>query len=205
MTFRRLFLVLALAAFAATPALAADTLVVDPNHSRAGFQIRHLLSTVHGRFGVFEGVIAMDRRQPAASSVTFTIDAASIDTDVADRDRHLRSPDFFDVEKYPTITFTSSAVRPTGKDRYDVTGTLTMRGVAKTITLPVTYLGEAKDPWGGTRAGFTTAVTLDRKDFGIVWNKALDAGGVLLGDEVKVVVDLQAVLKAPQPAARPAS
>jgi len=193
-------LVPAMLALAAAPALAADTLVVDRSHSQAGFQIRHLFSTVRGRFTTFEGTIAMDAAKPEASSVTFTIDAASIDTDNADRDKHLRSGDFFDVEKHPAITFTSDKVKATGKDLYTVTGTLTMRGVAKTITLPVTYLGAGKDPWGNSRAGFSTTVTLNRKDYGINWNKALDTGGVLLGDDVAVTIELEAVRQAPKSA-----
>src|SRR5262245_54843008 len=151
------------AAATASPALAADTLVVDRAHSEASFRIRHLFSSVRGRFTAFEGTIWMDAARPEASAVTFTIDASSIDPDNADRDRHLRSGDFFDVENHPAITFKSDQVKATGKDTYDVTGTLTMRGVAKTITLPVKYLGAGKDPWGNQRAGFSTAITLQRK------------------------------------------
>ena len=197
MLIRRL-IVTAMLALAAGPALAADTLVIDRSHSEAGFQVRHLFSQVRGRFGVFEGTIAMDAAKPEASSVVFKIDASSIDTDNTDRDKHLRSPDFFGVASHPTITFKSEKIRATGKDRYAVTGTLTMRGVAKTITLPVSFLGAGKDPWGNERAGFTTSVTLNRKDFGINWNKALDNGGVLLGDDVAVTVDLEAVKQSPK-------
>jgi len=199
MSIHRLF-VLAMLTLAAVPALAADTLVIDRSHSEAGFQVRHLFTNVRGRFGAFEGTIAMDPAKPEASSVRFTIDASSIDTDNTDRDKHLRSPDFFDVANHPSITFTSEKIRATGKDRYAVTGTLTMRGVSKTLTLPVSFLGIGKDPWGNERAGFSTSVTLNRKDFGIHWNKALDNGGVLLGDEVAVTVDLEAVKQAPKPA-----
>ncbi len=199
MSIRRL-LPLAILTLAAGPALAADTLVIDRSHSEAGFQVRHLFSNVSGRFGAFEGTIAMDAAKPEASSVTFRIDASSIDTDNADRDKHLRSADFFDVVTHPMITFTSQKVRATGKDRYAVTGTLTMHGVAKTITLPVSFLGAGKDPWGNERSGFSTSVTLNRKDFGINWNKALDNGGLLLGEDVAVTVDIEAVKQAPQPA-----
>ena len=199
MSIHRLF-VLAMLALAAAPALAADTLVIDRSHSEAGFQVRHLFTNVRGRFGTFEGTIAMDPAKPEASSVRFTIDASTIDTDNADRDKHLRSPDFFDVASHPAITFTSEKIRSTGKDRYAVTGTLTMRGVAKTITLPVSFLGIGKDPWGNERAGFTTSVTLNRKDYGINWNKALDNGGLLLGEDVAVSIDLEAVKQAPRQA-----
>jgi polyisoprenoid-binding protein YceI len=187
------WIVPAMLTLAAAPALAADSLVIDRSHSEAGFQVRHLFTNVRGRFGAFEGTIAMDPAKPEASSVRFTIDASSIDTDNADRDKHLRSPDFFDVANHPSITFTSEKIRATGKDRYAVTGMLTMRGVSKTMTLPVSFLGTGKDPWGNERAGFSTSVTLNRKDFGINWNKALDNGGVLLGDEVAVTVDIEAV------------
>jgi polyisoprenoid-binding protein YceI len=190
----------ALLAVATSPALAADTFVVDRSHSQASFQVRHLFSTVRGRFTTFEGVIAMDAAKPEASSVMFTIDAASIDTDNSDRDKHLRSGDFFDVESHPAITFKSEKVKATGKDSYAVTGTLTMRGVARTITLPVSYLGAGTDPWGNSRAGFSTAITLNRKDYGINWNKALDNGGLLLGDDVAVTVELEAVKQAPKSA-----
>jgi polyisoprenoid-binding protein YceI len=203
MSIHRLF-VLAMVALAAGPAMAADTLVIDRGHSEAGFQVRHLFTNVRGRFGTFEGTIVMDPAKPEASSVAFTIDASSIDTDNTDRDKHLRSPDFFDVANHPSITFTSQSIRSTGKDRYAVTGTLTMRGVAKTITLPVSYLGAGKDPWGNERAGFSTAITLNRKDYGINWNKSLDNGGLLLGDDVAVTIDLEAVKQAPKQVAKQA-
>ena len=199
MLIRRLF-VAAMLALAAGPAHAADTFVIDRSHSEAGFQVRHLFSNVRGRFGAFEGTIAVDAEKPEASSVVFKIDASSIDTDNADRDKHLRSPDFFDIANHPAITFASAKVRATGKDRYAVTGTLTMRGVAKTITLPVSFLGAGRDPWGNERAGFSTSVTLNQKDFGILWNKSLDNGGLLLGDDVAVTIDLEAVKQAPKPA-----
>jgi polyisoprenoid-binding protein YceI len=127
--------------------------------------------------------------------VEFTLKAASIDTSNENRDKDLRGANFFDVEKFPEITFKSTSVKAAGKDRYDVTGTLTMRGVAREVTLPVSFLGFGKDPWGNEKAGFSTDVTLNRKDFGIVWNKALDSGGVLLGDEVWVSINLETAKK----------
>ena len=199
MSYRPLF-VLAMTGLATAPALAADTLIIDKSHSQAAFSVRHLFTQVRGRFGTFEGIIQMDPARPESSAVAFTIDASSIDTDNTDRDNHLRSPDFFDVTNHPAITFTSQSIRATGKDRYAVTGTLSMRGVTKQVTLPVSYLGGGKDPWGNERAGFSTSVTLNRKEFGIVWNKALDTGGYLLGDEVAVTVDLEAVKQAPKTA-----
>ena len=185
------------AVLAASPALGAETFVVDPGHSEVGFQIRHMMSKVRGRFNEYEGRIQVDRAKPEASSAELTIQAASIDTGNANRDKDLRSANFFDVEKYPQITFKSARVAPKGKDTYDVTGTLTMHGVSKEITLPVTFLGFMKNQRGVDTAGFETAVTLNRKDFGITWNRALDTGGVLLGDEVYVSINLEARKEAP--------
>ena len=168
---------------------------VDKVHSEAAFQVRHLITKVRGRFTDFDGTIQFDEAQPDKSSVTFTVAAASIDTDNTDRDAHLRSEDFFFVEKYPSITFVSSAIVSKGGDEYAVTGDLTIRGVAKTITLPVSFLGKAKDPWGNEKLGFETAIAINRKDFGLVWNAALETGGFLVGDEVKISVSLQASAK----------
>lgn len=187
--------VLVLAFAALSPAYAADTYVVDRSHSEATFQIRHLVSKVSGRFTDFSGTIVGDPAKPESASVEFTIKAASINTDNADRDSHLRTADFFDVEKNPEITFKSSAIKKTGEGRYAVTGKFTMRGVTKTIVVPVEYLGVVRDPWGNEKAGFTAKLTLNRKDYGINWNKALDNGGVLLSDEVDVVVNLEAAKK----------
>ena len=182
---------LALTASAATAA--PQTFVVDKAHSEAGFKVRHLLSKTPGRFTDFEGRIQLDPAKPESSSVEFRIRAASVDTDVEDRDKHLRSADFFDVANHPEIVFESESIRRAGKDRYDVTGTLNIRGIEKRITLLVTYYGQTRDPWGNERAGFSTAVTLNRKDFGMVWNKALDQGGFLLGDEVGVTLEIEAI------------
>ncbi|HSL16698.1 MAG TPA: YceI family protein [Methylomirabilota bacterium] len=185
-----------LAAFVAVAGAAgAAEYAIDKAHSEVTFEIRHLMSEVSGQFGEFDGAIVADFDNLDASKVAFTIQAASIDTRNADRDKHLRSADFFDVENHPLITFTGSKITKTGDNEFAVTGTLTMHGVSKTVTLPVTFLGEAKDPWGNTKAGFEIETTLDRKDYGIVWNKALDAGGLLLGDEVEVEISLQTTKK----------
>ena len=189
---KRLF-ILTLAVLISAAAFAADSFVIDKNHSEAIFQVRHMVSRVSGRFDDFAGTITVDRANPSVSSVEFTIKAPSIDTGVADRDKHLRSADFFDAEKYPEITFKSTAIKPSGrKDVYDVTGTFTMRGVTKTLTLPVEFLGFIKDPRGNERAGFSTHTTLNRKDYGINWNRALDNGGALLSDDVDVTVNIEA-------------
>jgi polyisoprenoid-binding protein YceI len=201
---RKLFSVAAAAALATLAALPlrAETFAVDPAHSEVSFQIRHMVSQVRGRFNDFSGTVQLDPKNLPASSVDFHIKATSIDTNVADRDKHLRSADFFDVEKYPEITFKSESIKPAGKDKYDVTGTLTLHGVSKKVTIPVTLGGQVKDPWGNTRAGFEIETTLDRKDYGIVWNKALDSGGVMLGDDVKVAINLETVKKSDKAAAK---
>jgi polyisoprenoid-binding protein YceI len=166
---------------------------IDKTHSEAAFQVRHLVTKVRGRFKDFEGMIRIDREHPEGSTVEFSIDAASVDTDVADRDTHLKSPDFFDIARHPRITFVSSRIEPRGGDRYDVTGTLTLRGVAREVTLPVTFLGAARDPWGNERTGFELETKLDRKEYGMVFNAALDNGGLLLGDEVRITINIQAI------------
>src|SRR5213592_3131504 len=181
------------AVLVAASAFAADSFVVDKNHSEATFQVRHLVSRVSGKFDDFTGSISVDQANPAASSVEFTIKTPSIDTGVADRDKHLRSADFFDAEKYPEISFKSTSIKPGArKDLYDVTGTFTMHGVTKTITLPVEFLGFIKDPRGNQRAGFSAHIILNRKDYGILWNRALDNGGTLLSDDVDVTVNIEA-------------
>lgn len=183
----RFFLLLSLA----TLPLAADTYKVDRTHSDIAFEVRHLVSKVPGEFEDFDGTFELDTKTPAKSSVVFTIKAASIDTNLPDRDKHLRSEEFFHVEKYPTIDFRSTAIRAKGKNSYDVTGLLTLHGVSRRVTIPVSFLGFAKDPWGNEKAGFEAEFTVNRKDYGISWNKALDAGGALLGDDVKVRLNLQ--------------
>ena len=178
----------------ASPAF-ADTWTIDKNHSEAGFQIRHLMSRVRGHFNDFAGTVVADAARPEAATVEFTIKTASIDTGNEGRDKDLRSANFFEVEKYPEITFKSTRVKSTGKDKYDVTGTLSMHGVSKEVTLPVVFLGFGKDPQGNERAGFSTDLALNRKDYGITWNTALDNGGALLGDDVVVSINLESVKK----------
>ncbi|HUR81385.1 MAG TPA: YceI family protein [Thermoanaerobaculia bacterium] len=179
---------------AAAPAV-RENWVVDKPHSNVEFRIRHLMSNVTGRFKDFNLAATLDRADPARSSVEFNIQAASIDTGEPPRDEHLRSPDFFEAAKYPTISFKSSVVTPKGPTQFDVTGDLTMHGVTKRVTLPIEFNGFGKDARGAERAGFAVTATLDRKDYGITWNRVLDEGGVLLGDEVKVTIDLELVRK----------
>jgi polyisoprenoid-binding protein YceI len=184
-------LVLALAA----PAL-ADTYSVDKAHSEAAFQVRHILTKVRGTFRDFSGTINFDKARPENSTVEFRIKAASIDTGNQKRDDHLRSPDFFDVATHPEIVFKSTKVVSKGNNTFDVTGDFTMHGVTKSIVLPVAFLGEQK--FGkGVKAGFETAVTLNRKDYGLNWNRALESGGVLVGEEVEIAINIEADLQQP--------
>jgi polyisoprenoid-binding protein YceI len=188
--FRKTLLAAALIATSAV-AVRADVYMIDKGHSEVSFQVRHLVTQVRGGFNDYEGTINLDPANLEKSSVDFRIKAASIDTNLPDRDKHLKSEDFFYTEKYPDITFKSKSIKKTGKDTYDVAGTLTMRGVAKEVTLPVTFLGTVKDPWGNEKAGFSTDLTINRKDYGINWNAALDNGGVVLSDDVKISINLE--------------
>ena len=175
-----------------TPTSVATTYAIDRTHSEVLFRVRHLLSRVGGQFREFAGTIAFDPEHLEASSVEFAIKAASIDTSVADRDAHLRSDDFFAVEKHPAITFSSDRVVRTGTDTFTVSGPLTIRGIVQRVELPVTYLGVAKDPWGNEKVAFEAAVRLNRRDFGLTWNAALETGGLLVGDDVDVQLHVQA-------------
>lgn len=190
--------VLAVPLFAQTAAAPPEVWVVDKAHSSVSFKIRRLMTNVSGDFRDFDAVVQINRAEPARSSVELTIKAASIDTREADRDEHLRSPDFFEVTKYPTITFKSTSVARKSESHFEVTGDLTMHGVTKRITLPVDFLGFQPDPRGNETAGFATETTLDRQNYNITWNRVLDEGGVLLGDDVKVTVELTLGKKARQ-------
>jgi len=171
----------------AMPLAAADTYTIDAVHSEVGFRIRHLVSKVPGRFTRFQGTIRVEEKDLAKSSVEVSIEAASINTDIEARDKHLRSPDFFDVEKFPTITFKSAAVKEVSKGRLEVAGDLTMRGVTKRITIPVGVMGTAKGAQNETRGGFEGAVTLNRNDFGITKFPGM------LGDDVVITLNIEAV------------
>jgi polyisoprenoid-binding protein YceI len=189
---RRTFLPYALSLSLLPAVAAAEPTVykVDADHSGVGFSIRHFVSRVSGRFRDFDGVIRYDRENPAASSVEFKVRAASIDTTSNDRDEHLRSKDFFEVARYPTITFSSTRVIPKDANTLEVTGNLVMHGVTRQITFPVELLGTVKTP-AGEKAGFEASFTINRKEFGIDWNNILDSGPVL-GDEVKISIDVEA-------------
>ncbi|CAN5907590.1 YceI family protein [soil metagenome] len=178
----------------ATPQIPTGTWTIDPSHSEVGFSVRHLaVAKVKGTFATFEGsvIIADD---PLQSSVTAAVDLSSIDTRDEGRDGHLRSSDFFDVETHPSMTFTSTSVTPRGND-YQVVGDLTIKDVTRTVELDLEFHGISPDPWGGTRAGFTAETELSRKDFGIDFNIPLDGGGVVIGDKIKVVLEVECVLQ----------
>ena len=172
----------------------------DPVHSKVGFSIRHFVSDVDGRFGDFDGVVKFDAQHPADSSVQFTIQAASINTNNEARDKHLKSPDFFDAAKFPTLSFTSTKVTPKGDKTFDVTGNLTIHGVTKTVTVPARFRGEMKTAMG-ERAGFESSFTINRLDYGVAWNRAVEGGGAMLGDDVEISLRIEAV-KGPAAAAK---
>lgn len=165
----------------------------DPTHSQVGFVVRHMMfAKVRGQFDAWDGELILDRENPANSTVRATIQAASINTGVGDRDNHLRSPDFFDVEGHPTLEFRGHSFEKR-LGGYLVHGTLAIRGTTKPVTLEVDDLGSGIDPWGNTRVGLAARTKIHRKDFGLTWNQALEAGGVLVGDEVAIEIDVQAV------------
>jgi polyisoprenoid-binding protein YceI len=170
---------------------------IDTTHSGIHFSVRHMVvSKVRGRFASYGGTVRIDDEDLARSTVDVSIDAASIDTGVADRDTHLKSADFFDAEKFPELRFQSTKIEKLGDSAYKLSGALTIRDVTRDVTLLVDYGGRAKDPWGNERAGFTARGTLDRKDFGLHWNQVLEAGGVLVGDKIEIDIELELVRKA---------
>jgi polyisoprenoid-binding protein YceI len=177
-------------ALLALQTLAADTYKIDPNHSSVGFGVSHMvINTVHGKFNDFNGTITLDGK--SVTDAKGTIQTKSIDTGVAGRDKHLKSPDFFDVEKYPTITFVSKKAE--AKDGQTVlVGDFTMHGTTKEISLPVTVKGPIKDMMGMERIGLHAKTTINRKEYGLGWNKALEAGGVVVGEEVELEINAEA-------------
>ncbi len=175
----------------------AQKWVVDPTHTNVEFSVKHMMiATVRGRFSEVEGVIEGDPSDLTTARFEATINTKSIDTRQEDRDNHLRSADFFDVENHPKITFKSTSVEKVGENQYKVTGDLTIRGVTRPVTLDTTFEGRGKDPWGGERIALTAKGAINRKDFGLTWNAALETGGVLVSDEVKLEINVEAVLQA---------
>ena len=184
---------------ATAPALTelTGTYTLDPAHSRIGFVARHAMVTkVRGAFNEFEGTVVIDGTDLSRSSATLTIEAASIDTRNAQRDGHLRSNDFLAMDEYPQITFVSTGARQVDESTFELTGDLTIKGVTNPITIPFSFEGAAKDPFGNLRVGFEGAVTINRKDYGITWNAALETGGVLVSDKVTLEFEISAVKNA---------
>jgi polyisoprenoid-binding protein YceI len=182
-----------------TPTLATATHYdIDAAHTSAQFKVRHLMiSNVKGEFGKVTGFADYSASNPSASRFEATIDTASINTREPQRDEHLKSADFLDVANFPSITFKSTKIAPSGKDGFDVAGDLTIRGVTREVKLLVESLTpEAKDPWGFLRRGATATTTINRKDFGLAWNVALEAGGFVVGDDVHITIDVELVRKA---------
>ncbi len=178
----------------AVPSTITGTYAVDPAHSRIGFVARHAMVTkIRGSFNEFEGTGFLDAEDPTRSRLQLTIKAASIDTRSADRDAHLRGNDFFDMERYPEITFSSTAVEQVDSETYRVTGDLTVKGITKPITIDFEFTGAAVDPFGNQRIGLEGKVTVNRKDWGVNWNAALEAGGVLVSEKVTLEFEVSAI------------
>lgn len=170
------------------------TFAIDKDHTTVGFSVRHMFANTTGRFNSFDGAITMDPSNGVIGSGKAVIETASVDTRHEKRDGHLKSPDFFNVEKFPTMTFVITQSRLVG-DSLDVTGELTLLGVTKPVTLKAKFLGVGKDPWGNTRAGITANGRINRKDFGMDFNKVLDSGGLLIGDEVDLNLEVELIQK----------
>jgi polyisoprenoid-binding protein YceI len=191
-------LAIAIAFVIALPVLArADTWQIDPPHTNVEFTVRHMMiSNVKGQFQKTSGTVAVNGNDPVSAKIDATIEASSIDTRVEKRDAHLKSPAFLDVDKFPTITFKSTKVEAAGPGKWKVTGDLTLHGVTKPVVLDVEGTGAPiNDPMGNTRAGASATTKIKRSDFGLTWNKALEAGGVMVGDEVAISIDVEAIKK----------
>lgn len=171
----------------------AATWQVDPSHTHVGFAVSHMaVSTVRGEFGVASGTIEYDPKNVAATKITATVATASVDTREPKRDTHLQSADFFEVAKFPEMTFVSTSIKNVTPKGFDAVGNLTIHGVTKEVTLKVGALSpEVKDPWGNVKVGTTATATINRKDFGLLWNKVLEAGGLLVGEEVAITLDVE--------------
>jgi len=175
----------------------ATTWTIDPAHAEIGFAVRHLMiATVRGRFGAVSGTVTVDEENPHNSKVDVTVDVNSIDTRQEMRDNHLRSADFFDVEHHPTMHFVSKRIEGDAYGEFRVVGDLTIRGVTREVALTASLEGRTRDPWGNERAGFSATGKINRRDFGLNWNQALETGGVMVGDEVKLTIDVELVHQA---------
>ncbi|MDH2392701.1 YceI family protein [Streptomyces sp. HNM0663] len=184
---------------AVDPALAALTgeYTIDAVHSSIGFTVRHAMVTnVRGSFGEYEGTLHLDGSDPSRSTAAIDVKIASIDTGIADRDGHLRSPDFFDAENHPLMTFRSTSAEQLGGDAYRITGDLSIKGVTRPLAIDLTFNGSAKDPYGNERVGFEGGAEILRSDWGLTWNAALETGGVMVSDKVKLTFDISAIKSA---------
>ncbi|MEU0696501.1 YceI family protein [Streptomyces niveus] len=183
------------------PELAALTgeYTIDPTHSSISFQVRHAMVTnVRGTFGKHEGTLNLDGSKPENSSASIDVEIESIDTGAPDRDGHLRSADFFDVETFPKMTFRSTGAEQVGGDEYRITGDLTIKDVTKPLTIDLEFHGKATDPYGNERVGFEGGTTISRSDWGLTWNAALETGGVVVSDKVKLLFDISAIKNKPE-------
>lgn len=180
----------------APPAARAEvhTYVVDPDHTTVGFSVRHMFTNLHGQFNRFNGTLQLDPKTGQVSAVKAVVESASVDTDHEKRDDHLRSEDFFNVKKFPAMTFTGKVFKPVDGGT-EITGDFTLLGVTKTLTLKAKFLGAGADPFGNTRAGLTASGRINRKDFGMEFNKVLDTGGLMIGDEVDIILEVEAIQK----------
>jgi len=171
--------------------------IVDPTHSAIEFSVKHMMiAKVKGSFNKFEASILANPSDLTTAEIDFIVDVASIDTRNADRDNHLRSADFFDVEKNPTLTFKSTKIVKTDEDEYDVTGNVTLNGVTQEETFSITFEGQGKDPWGNEKAGFSGKGKVKRSDYGLTYNAALETGGVLIGDQITLTIEIEAAKEA---------
>ncbi len=204
MKYHRIVAIFLIAAFVAVPVAWASTWEIDPVHSSAQFSIRHLMvSNVRGEFTKVTGTVVMDEKDILKSTIETTIDATTINTREPARDKDLKSANFLDVEKYPTISFKSKKAVAAGPGRFKVTGDLTLHGVTKEVVLDVEGpTAEIKDPWGNIRRGANATVKMNRKEFGVAYNKLLEAGGAVVGDEVTITIDVEMVKKADAPAGK---
>lgn len=174
--------------------MANETWNIDTTHSGIHFSVRHMvIAKVRGSFQKFSGTVSLDEQDVTKSSVSVSIEAASINTGVEQRDNHLRSPDFFDVAKFPTLSFQSTKVEKASGNSLRVTGTLTIRDITREVVLEAEQLGVGKDPWGNVKAAFEAKTSIDRRDFGLTWNQALETGGVLVGEKIEISLEVQAV------------
>jgi polyisoprenoid-binding protein YceI len=170
---------------------------IDPSHSKIGFKVKHLMiSNILGNFREFEGYVTTDGDDFSTAAISVSLNSASIDTEIADRDTHLKSADFFDAGNYPKITFDGTGLKDLGHDIYELTGNLVIKGVKKPVVLSVEYGGLMTDPWGNVKAGFSITGKMNRKEWGLNWNAVLEAGGVLVGEELKIIGDVELVKSA---------